>query len=97
MSIPSLGSAFVSGVVAANALPHLFAASAGVRHRTLLGDRDSPSANALWSTLNVAGAAGLVAATLRCAGRHERVAFKAGVVAFSGWALLSEFVTHLND
>lgn len=87
---------FAAGVVLANAAPHAFAAAVGAHQMTPLRGRGSgPSVNALWSAANLAGAYAL-ARGIPPDSPSRRAWFKAGVAAFSAWALVSEWVTDLN-
>lgn len=85
---------FAAGVLVANAIPHAFAAVTGAPHLTPLKGRDSsPAVNAAWAGLNLAAAAALANGQ---DGQQRRRAFKAGVAAFSVWALVAEWVTDFH-
>lgn len=89
--------AFCSGVLLANAAPHAYAASVGASHLTpLRGKGSGPGVNALWSTMNVVAAIA-TSRSLDPRSPAQRRAFKVGIVTFSAWALLSEWVTELNE
>ncbi|AKT52140.1 hypothetical protein [Arsenicicoccus sp. oral taxon 190] len=96
MPTPRLLRAFCSGVLAANATPHAYAAVVGATQLTpLAGRRSGPAVNALWASLNALGAVA-VARPLDPGDARQRQAFKAGVAGFATWTLLSEWVTDLD-
>lgn len=96
MSHSSARWAFASGVVLANALPHAFAAAVGATQMTPLRGRTSgPGVNAVWSGINLAAAYAL-SRRISPSSAQDRAWFKAGIVTFSTWVLLSEWVTDLN-
>lgn len=88
--------ALSSGVLAANAIPHAYAAAVGGRQLTPLAGRESgPATNAVWSAVNVAAAVAM-AKSLDASSADQRRAFKAGAAAFAAWTLISEWATDLN-
>lgn len=82
-----------AGLLTANAVPHAYASVVGATHMSPLGGRASgPAANGLWAAMNV-GAAAALARRSDPGSATQRRAFKAGVLAFSAWVLVSEWVT----
>lgn len=86
-----------AGVLAANALPHAYAATIGARQMTPLRGRTSgPATNAVWSAMNAAAAFTLARRTLRGSTPGERRLFAAGVAGFSVWGLAGEWLFDFN-
>ncbi|GAA4421830.1 hypothetical protein GCM10023169_15250 [Georgenia halophila] len=91
--------AFCSGLLCANSLPHLATAAAGHQHLTPLGGKTSNRwVNLGWGALNLAGGLAL-AARPQGGGRRwsgRIVAFDAGAATFALWMAVSEVVMKVN-
>lgn len=75
--------AFLCGVLTANSVPHAYAAAVGSTQLTPLQGRDSgPGINAVWASVNLAGAF-LLASHLQPGSIRQRRWFRGGVAAFS--------------
>lgn len=93
---------FVSGVLLANALPHLASALAGRRHLTPLAGRDSsPAVNLVWAMANASVGGVLLRSAAGDASTDQRwderlLSFEAGALTLTLWMLMSERLGRVN-